>query len=326
MTQPPLRPDVRQFLDGLAANPTPPFDDALIAMIRKMPPEMMAASDLPVGELGTILNVTMPGPGGAIPLRLFDPRTEREPGPVVVFYHGGGFVVGSVDTHAALAAEIARQLDLPVISVDYRLAPEHPWPAAPDDAEAAARWIGENGASFGRKFTHMVLCGDSAGGTLTSVTALALRDRPGPIPVITQIALYPKADSSRSYPSIEQFADGFALSGANMRYFDQAYRADGQHWRHSPILADQSGLPPTLVVTASHDPLRDEGRAYAARTIAAGVETWFKEAVGTIHGFASYRAQIPSARDDLSEVLEAARGLISRALAAGVRGMGAQTG
>ena len=136
MTGPFIRPDVRAFLDMMAANPRPVFNDELMAMIRQMPADAMAGMDLPVGEMGEIRDVVMPGPGGHIPLRLYDPRASREPGPVVVFYHGGGFVVGSIDTHAGVAAEIARQLDLPVVSVEYRLAPEHKWPAAPDDAEA----------------------------------------------------------------------------------------------------------------------------------------------------------------------------------------------
>ena len=187
MSQNQLRPDARAYLDAMAAQPRPPMNDATIAMMRQVPPEMIEGMLLmferPLGELGEVRDVNMPGPGGDIALRLFDPRKDRGPGPVVVFYHGGGFVAGSIGTHAPLAAEIARQLDLPVISVEYRLAPEHKWPAAPDDAEAAARWIAENGAAFGREFTGLVTCGDSAGGTLTLVTTMALRDRPAALPV-----------------------------------------------------------------------------------------------------------------------------------------------
>jgi acetyl esterase len=313
MTEPWVRPDVRRFLDSLKANPRPVFSDELMAQIRKIPPETLPSLDLPVGDLAVVRNLSMPGPGGEIALRLFDSRARREPGPALVFYHGGGFVVGSIDTHAGLAAEIARQLDLPVISVEYRLAPEHRWPAAPGDAEAAARWIAENGAVFGREFTGLVLCGDSAGGNLASVTALALRDQPAALPVRMQIAIYPKADSSREYPSGKAFADGYGLESANTSYFGEAYRADPTHWRASPLLADQSGLPATLVVTAALDPLRDEGRGYAARTIAAGVPTTYREVRGTIHGFASYRGVIPSAQTDLAAILELARAMIREA-------------
>lgn len=315
MSAPYVRPDVRAFLDVLAANPRPVFNDALMVQIRQMPADMMASLDLPVGEMGEIRDVVMPAPHGEIALRLYDVREQREPGPVVVFYHGGGFVVGSIDTHAGLAAEIARQLDLPVVSVEYRLAPENPWPAAPDDAEAAARWIAENGAAFGREFTGLILCGDSAGGTLTIVTTLALRDDPAALPVLLQLPIYPKADSSRAHPSMEAFADGYGLESANIAYYGEAYRADGNHWRHSPVLADQAGVPPTLVVTAGLDPLRDEGRVYAAATIAAGVPTTYREFAGTIHGFCSYRKMIPSAQADLTVTLQLARAMIAEALA-----------
>jgi acetyl esterase len=168
-----IRPDVRAFLDMMAANPRPAFTADFIAQIRNMPIDMAAMMDLPVGDLGDVRDVTMPGPGGDIALRLFDGRATRDPGPVVVFFHGGGFCLGSIDSHAGFCGEMARQLDLPVVSVDYRLAPEHPWPAGVDDGEAAARWIAENGAAFGRAFTGIVLCGDSAGGDLTLVRSTA---------------------------------------------------------------------------------------------------------------------------------------------------------
>jgi len=315
MTTPFVRPDVRAFLDQMAANPRPVFNDQLMVMIRQMPADAMAGMDLPVGEMGEIRDVTMPGPGGDINLRLYDPRASRDAGPVVVFYHGGGFVVGSIDTHAGIAAEIARQLDLPVVSVEYRLAPEHKWPAAPDDAEAAARWIAGNGEAFGREFTHLVLAGDSAGGNLSLIVANDLHAKPAALPLLALVAIYPKADSSREYGSHADFADGFGLESANMAYYHEAYRADAHHARHSPILADLAGLPPTLVVTAALDPLRDEGRAYAAAAALAGVPVTYREYRGTIHGFCSYRKLIPSAQADTLAFLALAKAMIAEALA-----------
>ncbi|TXC72748.1 alpha/beta hydrolase [Sphingomonas ginsenosidivorax] len=295
----------------MAANPRPALTADVLAAIRGMTitPEM--TGDLPVGDLGEIRDVTMPGPGGDIALRLFDPRSDRTAGPVVIFYHGGGYAVGSIGSHAGLAAEIARQLDLPVVSVEYRLAPENPWPAAPDDGEAAARWIAQNGAAFGRDFTGLVLCGDSAGGNLAIVTALALRDAPAALPVLLQLAIYPAVDHSREYPSRRAFAEGYGLDSKDTTLFDQHYAADKRHPRNSPLLVDQTGMPPTLVVTASLDPLRDEGRAYAAATTLAGVPTVFHEAVGTIHGFACYRRAIPSAQADLAACLGLARAMLN---------------
>lgn len=315
MSTPYVRPDVRAFLDLLAANPRPVFNDELMAMMRQMPADAMAGMDLPVGEMGEIRNVAMPGPSGEIALRLYDPRATRDAGPVVVFYHGGGFVAGNIDTHAGIAAEIARQLDLPVVSVEYRLAPEHKWPAAPDDAEAAARWIAENGAAFDREFTHLVLAGDSAGGTLTLVVTNDLIARPAARPLLAQIAIYPKADSSRPYASMADFADGYGLESVNLAYYAEAYRADEAHPRHSPILADLSALPPTLVVTASLDPLRDEGRAFAAAAALAGAPVTFREYTGTIHGFCSYRKLIASAQPDTLAFLAIGKAMIAEALA-----------
>jgi acetyl esterase len=315
MTEHFVRLDVRAFLDAMAANPRPVFNDELMAMIRQMPADVMAGMDLPVGEMGEVRDVVMPGPGGEIALRLYDARASRGAGPVVVFYHGGGFVVGSIDTHAGLAAEIARQLDLPVVSVEYRLAPEHKWPAAPDDAEAAARWIAANGAAFGRDFTRIVLAGDSAGGNLTLITAAALRDEPAAAPLLAQIAIYPVADSHDGYASYAAFSDGYGLESANMAYYEQAYAPDHTHRRRSPIRDDLSGLPPTLVVTAALDPLRDQGRAYAGAAIQAGVPVSYREYRGTIHGFCSYRRMIPSAQADTLAFLALARTMIAEALA-----------
>ena len=260
-----VRPDVRAYLDAQKANPRPPMNAALIAMIRKIPPAqiaaMMAASEVPVGELAVDRTLTMPGPGGTIELRLFDAKATRAAGPVLVFYHGGGFVVGSIGTHAALAAEMARQLDVPVVSVEYRLAPESPWPAAPDDAEAAARWVAANGGALGRDVTGLILSGDSAGGNLTVVTAMALRDEPAAVPVIAQNPIYPFVSLSEDWDSFRSFADGFLLSTDGMIWFGEAYASTPEDRRAAPLPHDHAGLPPTVVMTASLDPLHDHGRS-----------------------------------------------------------------
>lgn len=313
MSQHFVRPDVQAFLDMMKANPRPPMSDQLIAFMRTLPPGSIPSLDVPVGELAVIRDAVMPGPGGDIPLRLFDAREQRGAGPVVVYYHGGGFAAGSIDTHAAVCADMARALDLPVVSVEYRLAPENPWPAAPDDAEAAARWVAENGAALGIEPTALVLAGDSAGGNLAAVTAIALRDEPAALPVLFQFLIYPVTDSHQRHPSRDLFADGFFLSSNDMAFFDRAYASDVAHWRASPALAELSGLPPALVVTAGLDPLRDEGRAYAKLLEEAGVTTKLLEADGTIHGFFTYRLHIPSARDDFSEALELANAMLLEA-------------
>ena len=309
-----IRPDVEAFLRVFLARPRPPMSDEGVKMMRAIPPEtmaqMMSAIELPVGTLAVDRKLTMPGADGSMDLRLFDPRADRAPGPVVVFFHGGGFVAGNIATHAPLAAEISRQLDLPVVSVEYRLAPEAKWPAAPDDAEAAARWVAANGAALGRTATSLVLTGDSAGGTLTLLTGLALRDRPAAVPVKLLIPLYPMADGSKKYPSSLQFIDGYGLSSADSVFYDRAYAPDVNSPRHSALLADLAGLPPTVLVAAGLDPLRDGGRAFAGKLAASGVPVSYYEVPGMIHGFATYRRGIASAQGELAHAMELARAML----------------
>lgn len=311
-----IRPDVQAYLDMMAKNPRPAMNAATISMIRKIPPaqiaQMMSGAEKPVGVLAVDKTLTMPGPAGPISLRMFDPRVERAPGPILVFYHGGGFVLGSIDTHAPLAAEMARQLDVPVVSVEYRLAPENKWPAAPDDAEAAARWVAANGKALGRDVTGLILSGDSAGGTLTLVTALVLRDKPAAVPVKLAIPLYPMADASKPYASYASFGAHYGLNTPDIDFFEKSLAANKKSPRHSALLADLRGFPPTVIATASLDPLRDGGRAFAAKLIAAGVPTNYYEAQGNIHGYTTFRKAIPSAQVDLDIILAMAKAMMAR--------------
>ena len=297
-----VRPDVAAYLAALKAKPRPRMSRAMLTMLRLLPDALLEHADVPIGPLAVDRKLRIPGPAGRLRLRLFDARPAREPGPVVVFYHGGGFCVGSSATHAALAAEMARVLDVPVCSVDYRLAPEHKWPAAPDDAEAAARWIADNMPATG-----LILAGDSAGGNLSLVTALALRDAPAAVPVLGQVLLYPAVDTLSDYPSRTAFGDGFGLDAADMELFEQHIAGDPASWRYAPLKADLAGLAPSVLATAALDPLGDEGRALAAKLRASGCVVEHLDIQGTIHGFASFRKAIPSAADDLAQVLEMAR-------------------
>ncbi|THD36765.1 MAG: alpha/beta hydrolase [Sphingomonas sp.] len=313
MTEPFVRPDARGFLDYLAAMPGPKMHELEPAAARAMYVMMKDVADPPIGELGTMLDLKIPGPAGDIPARLFDPRTSREPGPAVVFFHGGGFVIGDLDSHASFTAEMARVLDLPVIAVDYRLAPEAKWPAAPDDCEAAARWVASGPAELGRAVTSIILVGDSAGGNLAIVTAMALRDAPAKVPVIAQLPFYPAADMSREYPSYAQFGDGYLLTRESMEWFDAAYQSEAAHVRTSPLVGDLAGLPPAVVVTASLDPIRDQGRAYAAGLANAGVPVVFREAKGNVHGFITMRKVIPSSVGDVAGALAALKDIVVEA-------------
>lgn len=305
---PELRADVARFLGYYNRLPGPPQEQRGPEAAREM---MRAARDLtdpPIGPLGTDHRFTINGPAGPIPARRFDPREDRGAGPVVLFFHGGGFVIGDVDTHAPLAAEIARTLDMPVVSVDYRLAPEHPWPAAPDDCEAAARWLADQPDTTG-----LIVAGDSAGGTLAIVIAMALRDRPAAVPVLAQALLYPAADMARAHPSLRDFAEGHFLTRALLDWFVACYAADLSDIRAAPMRADLGGMPPAIVMTAECDPIRDQGRAYAAALARTGVSVTFREAKGTIHGFATLRKAIPSGMADLTAFLLALKAMIVEA-------------
>ena len=313
-----VRPDVRQFLDYLNALPGPKTHELGAVAARAMYAAMKDVADPPVGALAVQRDLSIPGPAGAIPARLYDARETRVPGPALVFYHGGGFVIGDLETHGSFCAEAARVLDLPVIAVDYRLAPEHAWPAAPDDAEAAARWVAESPAELGRSVTGLVLMGDSAGGNLTIVAALDLKQRPAAVPVLVQAPIYPAADLGGDYPSFVQFAEGHLLTRESMDWFADCYAADLQHERSSPLHADLSGMPAAVIVTASLDPIRDQGRAYAAALAQAGVPVTFREAVGTVHGFITLRQAIPSAIGDVAGYLVAVKAAVVEAEAARV--------
>lgn len=295
MTQPYVRPDVQALLEQMNRGGAKRAVDVGLPEARNMMHASRAVLDAPTGDLAVLRDIT----GGPCPMRLFDSRAERGPSPVMVFYHGGGFVLGDIDTHEPLCAEIARLLDLPVVSVDYRLAPEHPFPAGVEDALAAARWVAGSPAELGREATSLVLAGDSAGGNFTIVTALALRDEPAAVPVLAQWPMYPAANPTVGYPSLDSFGEGFLLSRDSMHWFDQCYAPDRKDWRYDPLHQDQRGMPPTLVVTASLDPIRDQGRAYAAACAQAGVSVVYLEAEGTIHGFLNLRKALPSAQTDL---------------------------
>jgi acetyl esterase len=310
LSEPFVRPDVRKFLDFLNALPGPRSHEVGPAEARQMMHASRHVADAPVGELAMIRDIG----GGPVPMRLYDAREERPAGPIILFFHGGGFVLGDLHTHEPFCAEMARAMDLPVLAVDYRLAPEHPWPAGPEDAIACARWAAASPAGLGREVTGLVTCGDSAGGNIAIVVGLALRDEPAAVPVLAQFPIYPAADPAKGYPSFTDFAEGYLLTRDSMRWFDDCYAADAKDWRFSPLVKSQVGMPPTLVLTASLDPIRDQGRAYAAACVAAGVPTVFREAQGNIHGFINLRKAIPSSDEDIRGCFQALKLMLSEAL------------
>ena len=306
-----VRPDVKMLLDMLAAMAGPKMNEIPLADARASYAQMAALVEADPVPLATITDLTCPGPRGDIPLRLYDPRADRGPGPVVMFYHGGGFVIGDLESHHALCTTIAAELDLPVVAVHYALAPEHPFPASDEDCIAATRWVAENGLKLGREATGLITMGDSAGGHLAIVVAQELAKSPAKAPVIMQVPIYPATDES-SDGSMAEFAEGYLLTKETMDWFMGCYAPVPGDPRAYPIRGEQAGSPPTLLVTASLDPLRDQGRRYAAALAVAGVECHFMEMKGTIHGFVNLRKAVPSAQADLLAILAQAKLMLGR--------------
>jgi acetyl esterase len=315
MSEPYVRPDVAAFLAFVNSQPGPKMSEVSVDEARQMMVMMGAVAEEPVGELAVIRDLSIPGPAGSIPARLYDSRTERGAGPVIVFFHGGGFVIGDLETHGPYCAEAARQLDLPVIAIDYRLAPEHPFPAAAEDCEAATRWIAESPAELGLTVTGLIPSGDSAGGNLAIVTSMALRDESAAVPVILQHPIYPVVSSSIEWQSYQDFKEGFLLTEETMVWFGEQYNWTAGDRRADPLLFDQTGMPPTLITTASLDPLRDQGIAYFEKLKADGVRAEHRSADGNIHGHINLRKITPSTKDDVSGNLTALKHMLAETLA-----------
>ncbi len=300
-----VRPDMQAFLSALAAMDGPSIADMTLEEARASYVALHGMADRPARELEIIHDLSCPGPEGDIPLRLYDARESREAGPVITFYHGGGFVIGDLETHHNLCTEIAALMDLPLVAVDYRRAPEAPFPAPILDCEAATRWIASHPSELGREATGLITIGDSAGGTATIAVGQLLADSPADVPVVLQVPIFPLASDAIGSASLEEFADGFVLTKAAVEFFDAQYAPDRSDPRAMPILGDHSKAPPTVLVTASLDPIRDSGRDYGAALAQAGVDYTFLEMKGVTHSFTNIRQAVPSTQGDLERMIAA---------------------
>jgi acetyl esterase len=282
----PLHPEAQGLLAALSEAGMPPFEHMTVPQAREAAkgfadlqgePEEVATADR-----------TIPGPAGDIPVRVYTPAGEG-PKPVIVYFHGGGWVVGDVDVCDNPVRRIANRTGSVVVSVDYRLAPEHVYPAAFDDCFAATAWVAEHAAELGADPDKIAVSGDSAGGNLAAAVALAARDRQGPR-LAAQLLLYPVTDFDFTTPSYTDNGEGYLLTRGSMQWFWAHYLGAqdlGKDPYACPARADSLvGLPPAFVATAEFDPLRDEGEAYAAKMRAAGVEVTAKRYDGMLHGFA----------------------------------------
>ncbi len=301
----PLDPEAQAILDTLSAGPEVDPFSLPHTVIRSAFSAMQAA--VPGPEVARVEMHEANGPAGKIPLRVYTPAGDL-PKPGLVYFHGGGFVVCDLDSHDSTCRELANGADCVVVSVDYRLAPEAPFPAAPEDCYAATQWVERRADSLGIDATRLAVAGDSAGGNLAAAVTLMSRDRGGPA-LTHQLLIYPVTDNRFDTESYEENATGYFLSQTMMRWFWHHYlesEDDGANPLASPLRAsDLSGLPAATVLTAQYDPLRDEGRAYAERLRKAGIETAYTEYPGVFHGFFGMTDAIPRARQAVDESCEA---------------------
>jgi len=306
----PLDPQAKAILDAMP--PFPDFDAVELSVLR----QAMDQGRLESGEpepVGRAEDRTLPGPTGEIPVRIYRPE-GRGPFPGLLYFHGGGFVFCNLDTHDGTCRALCNRAGCVVVSVDYRLAPEHPYPAAADDCFAATGWLAKHGAELDVDITRLAVAGDSAGGNLAAVVSQMGRDRGGP-PLRFQLLVYPVIDCDFGTDSYRENAEGYFLTRESMRWFWGKYLGDsgrGGEPYASPIrAADLSGLPPGLCITAEYDPLRDEGEHYAARLREAGVACAASRYDGVIHGFVSMFEML----DKGSAALDEAAGALRAALA-----------
>jgi len=299
----PLDPHAKAFLDQIAAMGGQSLSSMPVPLARQSM-EMLAGMRGAEEEVASVADRRIPGPGGEIPVRVYTPAGAG-PRPLLVYFHGGGWVLGSLATHDGVARSLANGAGCVVVSVDYRLAPEHRYPAAAEDCYAATQWCAEHAAELGADAARLAVAGDSAGGNLAAVVALMARDRGGP-PLRFQLLVYPVTDATFETPSYKDNADGYLLTTQDMRWFWGHYLGDapqrGAEAYASPLRATSlAGLPPALVITAEFDPLRDEGEAYGAALERAGVATMISRYDGMIHGFFGMGQLIPRAQDAVRE-------------------------
>jgi acetyl esterase len=305
----PLHPLIES---ALLASSVQPYRELGVARARVQ--ARAGAPGRPDVALAAVRDLMIPGPGGDIPVRVYTPLGEG-PHPVLVFFHGGGFVVLDLDSHDYICMRLAAGATCVVVSVDYRLAPEHKFPAGPDDCLAATRWAAAHAGEFGGDGTRLAVSGLSAGATMAAVTALRARDEGGPA-LRGQALFYPVTDYPSEMPaSYQTYASGYGLTQDNMLWFWEQYLetpAQGAHPHASPLRADSLGsLPPACVFVAECDVLRDEGAAYAQRLQAAGVATHFEVCAGVGHSFLKYADVLPEVDAVLATTYGWLRGVLS---------------
>ena len=308
-----LDPQAQAFLEQLAAANAPPLHELSVQDARQVIVELFGIKDTPE-PVGAVEDCKIPGAAGEIAARLYTPQ-GRGPFPVLLYLHGGGWVIGNLEAYDPTCRALTNAANCVVVSIEYRLAPEHKFPAAPEDCYAAARWVAANAAAINGDPARLAIGGDSAGGNLTAVVTQMARQRGSPV-FVMQLLVYPVTDYSYNTASYHENADGYLLTKDTMVWFWNHYLRsadDGSNPLASPLRADNlTGLPPALVITAEFDPLRDEGEAYAARLQAAGVPVTLQRYDGMIHGFFSLGAVFEQGKAALNAAAAQLRAAFAR--------------
>lgn len=298
-----LDPKIRADLD---AAKTPAFADLTPAEARAAFDKRTAAVPRLDEPVARVEDRTIAGPGGKLPLRVYTPKGQG-PFPILLYFHGGGWVLGNLDTVDDLCRSLCARAGALVVSVDYRLAPEHKFPAAQEDCYAVLKWCNEHAGEIGGDGKRLAVAGDSAGGNLAAATALATRDKNGPA-VALQVLIYPALNTNLDTASYHECATGFGLSRAAMAYFWKSYLPkpeDGANPYAAPLVAKElKGVAPALILTANYDVLRDDGEAYAARLKQAGVPVKCTRYLSMNHGFIRYGSIHEPAKRGLQEIAD----------------------
>ncbi|MFE9564615.1 alpha/beta hydrolase [Streptomyces sp. NPDC006487] len=301
----PVDPSLAAVLDQVNAHPVPRVIDTDPEVLREVNRAMGAGFALPEPiEVGSVEDTAVPGPAGRIPVRVYRPE-DGGPVPTVVFFHGGGWLTGDLDTHDDVTRRMCRDVNAVVVAVDYRLAPEHPFPAAYDDCLAAAHHVADHTDDYGGRRDRLAVAGDSAGGNLAAAVALTFRDEGRPL--AAQLLVYPATDFVGDHPSRTENADGYALRTQDVLDLQHLYAGDDPavrgSWQVSPLLAEKfTGLAPAVIGTAQYDPLRDEGNAYAEALTGAGVDVFARTYDGLIHTFLNLFPVSPAADAAVTEL------------------------
>ena len=308
MSLPPLDPQAQAVIDAFARMNLPAPETIPVAQARQQFMEARRQFLAPEEAVGAIENCTFATSAGPLRVRIYRPTaTSTSPMPVLVYFHGGGWVFGNLDSHDRLCRSLCNQSGHVVISVDYRLAPEHKFPAAFEDAVATLRYVEAHAKELGIDPRRIAAGGDSAGGNIVAAAAIEIRDRGGPA-LTMQVLLYPVTDLRMQSDSYIRLGTGYMLTAARMKFFADHYlrsAEDALDWRASPLLAkDLSRLPSALVITASHDPLVDEGKQYADRLAEGQVSVEYVGYPGVIHGFMTMAGAISNGKHAVHRVAE----------------------